>query len=198
MNFQMVKQSKNQKDGKGYGVKLEMFGVINSIKEVKMTSNNKPMTKCEVADDNNESHTITFFGDDQPAVNMIGKRFAMSVSCEDYKLQDGRTVETYQGFLRSGNVNQNVPQSTQQASQDAPQSTTPPNTVGNADIRTKAAKIAALAIGGTGVDEASEIATKIIDTASLLIPWLESGQLPTFATPKPQSFEQQYNLPPEQ
>jgi len=198
----MVRQNKNQKDNSGYGVKLDMFGVISSIKESKLTSSQKPMTKCEVTDSNNEKHTVTFFGDTQPAVNMIGQRFAMSVSCEDFRLQDGRTVETYQGFLRSGNVSQNVPQSTPQTPQNAPQSPIPPNTPNYTDkdaciCRQCAGKCAAEAIGGTGVDTSFEVLSKILDIAVPLSEWFLTGQNPTIAAPEPQSFEEQYSLPPE-
>lgn len=193
MNFYQIRQNKNKKDSGGYGIKLEMFGTITKIKESKLSSNNKPMTKCEVADDNNEAHSVTFFGDMQPAVNMIGQRFAMSISCEDYRLQDGRVVEVYQGFLRSGNVSQNAQQNTPQTLQNAPQSTNG----SNSDIRIEATRLAAQAIGGTGVDVAQEIAVKLIDLAGLLMPWLESGQPPTFAAPQPKTFEEQYDIPPE-
>ena len=197
MNFQTIKQNKNQKDGNGYGIKLDMYGVITKIKESKMSLNNKPLTKCEVTDQNNETHTVTFFGDTQPAVNMIGQRFVMSVSCEDYRLPDGRIVETYQAFLKSGNVSQNVPQTPAPAPQQPPQAINSPQPVKSPEIRIEAARIAATALGGTGVDEAPEVATKIIDVAGLLVPWLEKGQLPMFAAPKPETFEQQYDIPPE-
>jgi len=181
-----------------------MFGTIAKIKESKMTSNNKPMTKCEVTDSNNESHTVTFFGDMQPAVNMIGQRFAMSVSCEDYSLQDGRTIETYQGFLKSGNVSQNVPQTPQQAPQQPVQATNSPNMANytpdskDASIcRQCAGKCAAEVLGGTGVDTPFEVLAKILDIAGPLSEWFLTGQNPTFAAPKPQTFEEQYDLPPE-
>lgn len=182
MNFQTVKQANGQN--------IDMYGTVVELNgEGISPKSGKPYKKLTIVDDNNEKHLVTIRGDNLPTAAVLQQRQAFTISTWQQGDRSG-----FSGFWNpQGSVRQ-----PQQGVQQAAQATnTGQKASQTPEIRIKAARIAAAAIGGTGVDEAPEIVTKIIDVAGLLIPWLETGQLPTFAAPKPQTFEEQYDIPPE-
>lgn len=179
MNFQTVEQAN--------GNNIDMFATITELNESGYSKSNKPYQKITIIDDAGVKHKVTIRGSNLPTVAVLNQRQAFTLSIWRNP-QSGNTgysgfwnpktaVGQTAGFQQPPQMPQNPPQATNY-SQPAPNTT-------DSEIRIKAARIAATALGGTGVDSAPEVAMKIIDVASLIVPWLEKGQTPTFGVDEP-------------
>jgi len=151
---------------------------ITEIKETKnRTKAEKKMTKCKITDRSGEIVGCWIYTD-EASVNL---QMSLIVKGMLKEYQGKR----YLDYCKVVRVLPSGPQDTPQTPQNPPQSPNALRQPTSADIRIKAARIAATALGGTGVDTAPEVACKIIDVAGLLVDWLEKGQPPTFGVDEP-------------
>ena len=205
MNFNNARLNKGKVDAKGYAVKTDAFLTFTEINGVTLTQNQKQTVKTKASDDAGESHTVNFYGNILPAANMIGKRVVASVA-----VKDGQYGETWQGFLKSGNVAQ-PSQMPQQILQNAQQGglTPPQATNGNGKPDWDAISAGKVRHGVVcAAIESGQMICKSFEDVLVYQDFIVTGKVPLTAAPEPDDlppdfmqgvknevpFDQQYNL----
>jgi hypothetical protein len=218
MNFEQIRQV-TKKDDRGYFLKLDMFGTLNSFEPVKFTESGSRYQQVMITDGNGERNKVKIWLGDEKTIGdgCINKRLAFQISKNPYKNQ-----MYYSGFwddqktVAPARTPAKAPQSPQEG-QTAPTPTQTPKKEPDWDAKDlrmakecalkcavqKQVIMADIAKDITRVDSA-----EIIKWAEFFVDWIYSnGETPLELEKeagdllKGKSFEEQYNLnenPPDE
>lgn len=90
--------------------KAVLIGTIKEHKGGGMTANQKPFSKISITDDNGKTKNAKIYGENQPSVGDVGRRYQFQLGWYDYTYQ-GTSGRAFSGFW---NPNANVGQAQQQ------------------------------------------------------------------------------------
>ena len=107
MNWTNVEQLPTAND------KSLLIGTIKEHKGGGLTKNGKPFSKISVTDDAGVTKNLKVYGEHQPTVSEVGRRYQFQVGWYDYT-HEGKSGRAFSGFW---NPTANVSQQTQQAQQ---------------------------------------------------------------------------------
>jgi hypothetical protein len=118
VNFAEVRKIKGQREGQ-WPAKASMFATFTEIGGLSYNQNQKPVCKCKLTDDMNETHLVTLYVKQAIPPNMLNQRQPFKLYAYDGNYQQ----KSYVGYA---GLWQDRPQSAPTTPQNAPQSTNAP------------------------------------------------------------------------
>lgn len=178
MNYQTVRNIKGQKDGKGYDVKVDMFGTFTEIGGIGYSSGGKETSVCKIRDDAGEEHKVHLYGT-MPNPTLLNTRQSFSISAFDGSYQ-GKPYVGYSGFWNDRQAPQqpaqNAPQATPQTPQQPAQATNSPQTgksTPDSELRRFAIELAVRMLCAKALKSDSSI----YDEADMIMSYVKTGSI---------------------
>ena len=97
MDFQAVRQVKDQKDSKGYPEKVDMIGVFVEISGGAYSPNKKLYCDCQIRDMAQEKHKVRLYVKESIPLALLNTECSFSISAYDGEYQ-GAPYVGYSGF----------------------------------------------------------------------------------------------------